>query len=185
MRKITESVWWIGSMTAVGAGLRAQQAQRARQDVPHGPYSGGIWEETKMVCVNRWFLAAAPPPPPRVILDDTSTRVHRTALHNADRPRPQCHLLHATEETITLHLSTHASPSLEGELEHHPGLQAYAITYRPHTNASRTNDCLEEGKGVRVPLEWEGGVRRVEVVLKTKDVLPRRVHRLPAHDIPY
>ncbi|KAJ9114514.1 hypothetical protein QFC20_001387 [Naganishia adeliensis] len=82
-----------------------------------------------------------------------------------------CHLLHADKETITLHLSTHSSPSSTGDLESHPTLQPYGITYRIHSNVSGSG-CPEEARGTRVPLNWDGNARDVEVVLKTKDVLP-------------
>lgn len=87
---------------------------------------------------------------------------------------PQCHLLHADAETITLHLSTHTSPSATGDLESHPTLQPYGITYRPHTNVSGSG-CPEDAKGMKVPFTWDGNSRDVEVVLKTKDLLPRYV----------
>jgi hypothetical protein len=93
---------------------------------------------------------------------------------------PQCHLLHADKETITLHLSTHTSPSPTGDLESHPTLQPYGITYRLHSNVSGTG-CPEDTRGMTVPLTWDGSARDVEVVLKTKDVLPRYVFFLASH----
>ncbi|GHJ85863.1 hypothetical protein NliqN6_2265 [Naganishia liquefaciens] len=82
-----------------------------------------------------------------------------------------CQLIDATRETITLHLSTHTAPSSSGELETHPALQPYAVTYRLQSNSSQSA-CVGLSDDFKVPLNWNGEAsREIEVVLKTKDVL--------------